>query len=87
MRNSEILEAHRNRNVDKLHTLKKEILKDIKEYDVFFEEYLEVFSDKMVDEESTKNPLWIAYNDKRKEYSVFNQDLNLVNYYLQMMEK
>jgi hypothetical protein len=44
-----------------------ELDKQLKELDVFFEEYLEVFDDQL-NASDKSSPVWKAYNDKYKAY-------------------
>jgi len=71
------------RDVDKLKKVQLELLNKQKELDVFFEEYLEVFDDKLnatIDRQNS--PEWKAYNDKYSEYTDLKKDLKLADYYL-----
>lgn len=71
------------RDIEKLKQVHSELLNKQKELDQFFEEYLEVFDDKLnasIDDQST--PEWKAYNDKYAEYTDLKKDLKLANYYL-----
>jgi hypothetical protein len=71
------------RDKEKLKKVQSELLGKQKELDQFFEEYLEVFDDKLnasIDNQNT--PEWKAYNDKYSEYTDLKKDLKLANYYL-----
>ena len=57
---------------------------DLKELDVFFEEYLEIFDNQM--NASDKNsPVWKAYNDYYKVYENTKHSLKMTNHYLSMI--
>jgi len=80
-----ILESYRHRNKDELLSIQKELNQTIETLDIFFEEYLEVFSDQMNTTEDTKSPIWIAYKEKYKESQDAKENLKLTNYYLGML--
>jgi hypothetical protein len=53
--------------------------------DIFFDEYLDVFSDKMSGLEDPSDPVWKAYKDKFKEHQEAQSNFKLANYYLGML--
>lgn len=57
---------------------------EIKQLDIFFEEYLELFSEQMNIANKTE-PVWKAYNDKYKAYQNIKQNLKLTSHYLGML--
>lgn len=74
------------RDVEKLKQVKEDLLTKRKELDTFFDEYLELFDDKMnatIDNQDT--PEWKAYNTKYAEYTELTKDLKLAEHYLGMV--
>ena len=55
------------------------------ELNVFFEEYLELFDDKMSTIEDQSHPIWRAYKVRYKEWQKINSDLKLASYYMGMV--
>lgn len=82
--NTLIMNAKQYGNSEALIQIKEKLEQQIKELDVFFEEYLELFSDEMSAIEN-EEPVWKAYKDKLKEYSIAKQNLNITEYYLRGM--
>ena len=71
-------------NKQELIRVKDELEKNLKEVDIFFEEYLELFSEQMNSASKTE-PVWKAYNDKYKAYENIKHNLKLTNHYLGMI--
>lgn len=71
-------------NKQELIRVKGELEKNLKEVDVFFEEYLELFSEQM-NSASKNDPVWKAYNDQYKAYENIKHSLKLTNHYLRMI--
>jgi hypothetical protein len=55
-----------------------------KEYDVFFDEFLEVFSDKMSEHDKT-SPVWEAYKKRYSQWQDIATNIKNVNYYMGML--
>lgn len=83
--NQMILDAYRHRNKNGLNVIKESLTEDLQTLDKFFEEYLDLFSDRMSSTEDTKDPVWRAYKDKLKEADAAKQNLKLADYYLGML--
>jgi len=73
------------KNKDELVKVKESLSATIKEYDVFFDEYLEVFDDKMNASTTQDSPEWKAYRDKYTAYENIKKNIKLANYYLGMI--
>ena len=71
-------------NKQELIRVKGELEKNLKEVDIFFEEYLELFSEQM-NAASKNDPVWKAYNDLYKAYENVKHSLKLTNHYLGMI--
>ena len=83
--NRMIMDAYQHRDKNAINTIKQSLSKDVKEMDTFFDEYLEIFSEKMTAADDPKNPLWQAYRVKINEYNIMKQNLKLADYYLGML--
>lgn len=83
--NNLILDAYRHRNKDALNVVKESLTEDLQTLDTFFDEYLDLFSDRMSATEDNKDPVWQAYKDKLKEQETTKQNLKLAEYYLGML--
>lgn len=79
--NQLIMNAYQHRNSSALLQIKETLEDQLEELNVFFDEYLDLFSDDMSATDE-KDPMWIAYKDKLKEHSIVKQNLNIVEYYL-----
>jgi len=55
------------------------------ELNQFFEEYLELFDEKMSAEPNQKSPVWKAYKTRYKEWEDINSDLKTATYYLGLL--
>jgi len=64
--------------VEKLHQRQDEL-------NVFFEEYLELFDDKMSTIEDKQHPLWKAYTTRYKEWTQLKRDIELADYYMRLI--
>jgi (p)ppGpp synthase/HD superfamily hydrolase len=73
------------RNKDELERVITALEKDKKEYDKFFEEYLELFDDQMNANMDQSTPVWKAYKEKYDAYTKVNENLKMANYYLGMI--
>lgn len=83
--NQLILDYYRKRDKPALEFLKNELTEKIEVLDVFFDEYLDLFSDQMSATEDNSDPVWLAYKDKLKESQDAKADLKLTQYYLGMI--
>ena len=83
--NKMIMDLYNRRDSKKLTEVKKELDFKQKQMDLFFDEYLEVFDDKMNASSGQDSPEWKAYKDKYDEYIQLKSDLKLANYYLSMI--
>lgn len=83
--NQLILDYYRKRDKQALEFLKKELTEKIGVLDTFFDEYLDLFSDKMSATEDNSDPVWRAYKDKLKESQDAKANLKLTEYYLGMI--
>jgi hypothetical protein len=73
------------KNKDELVKLKESLSTTLEEYNVFFDEYLEVFDDKMNASSTQDSPEWKAYRDKYAAYENVKKNIKLANYYLGMI--
>ena len=71
-------------NKQELLRVKDELNKQLKDLDVFFEEYLEVFDDQL-NASDKSSPVWKAYNDKYKAYENLKHSFKMTDYYLGML--
>lgn len=83
--NQMILDAYRKQDKNSLSTIKENISGHLQTLDKFFDEYLDLFSDRMSGTEDNKDPVWRAYKDKLEEHKVATQNLKLTEYYLGML--
>lgn len=83
--NQMILDAYRKRDKNSLKSLNENLTEHLQTLDTFFDEYLDLFSDRMSAAENLKDPVWIAYKDKLEEHKVAKQNLKLTEYYLEML--
>lgn len=81
MNHMDILQAAREGNKKKLVELQLELVKESNILDVWFNKYLDLFSEKMTDSEKT-DPMWKLYNSKFKVYQEIKETLKKVEYYL-----
>lgn len=70
---------------NQISRIKDQLESDKEEMDIFFDEFLELFSDKLNGTEDPKDPVWIAYKKKYKEWQEINSNLKVANYYLGML--
>lgn len=80
-----ILDYYRKRDKQALELIKSELTEKIGILDKFFDEYLDLFSDRMSATEDNSDPVWLAYKDKLKESQDAKADLKLAQYYLGLM--
>lgn len=85
--NNDISDLYRRKEVKKLQVITEGLNNRKEELDEFFEEFLEVFEEKMnaTLEEQKGNPIWDAYKARYKEWSKINADLKMAKYYLGML--
>ena len=83
--NQLILDYYRRRDKQALEFLKTELIEKVEVLDKFFDEYLDLFSDRMSSTEDNSDPIWRAYKDKLKESQIAKDDLKLTQYYLGMI--
>jgi hypothetical protein len=76
--------SYKTGNKEELLRVKGELSKQLKELDVFFEEYLEVF-DTQLNASDKASVVWKAYNDKYKAYENIKYSFRMTNYYLGML--
>lgn len=76
---------YQKRYKDELESYKQNLNKDLEELNIFFDEYLDVFSDEMSAVEDQNAPIWKAYKDKMKHVESIKSDIKLVDYYLGML--
>jgi hypothetical protein len=76
--------SYKTGNKEELVRVKAALETNLKELDVFFEEYLELFDGQMntADKES---PVWKAYNDYYKSYENIKHQMKMTNHYLGML--
>ena len=71
---------------NQISRFKDSIESKLKEFDVFFTDYLEVFDDRMNASVSDQtDPVWKAYQARYNEYLDAKADLKMANYYLGML--
>ena len=80
-----ISKLYQQRNKNELENYKEHLNKDLTELNVFFDEYLDVFSDEMSAVEDQSAPIWKAYKDKMKQVETIKSDIKLADYYLGML--
>jgi len=83
--NQHINHLYKTQNKPELLKLRGDLEKTLNEYNVFFDEYLEVFDDKMNASTDQKSPEWQAYQEKYDAYTHVKENINLVDYYLGMI--
>ena len=76
--------SYKTGNKQELLRVKGELSKQIKELDVFFEEYLEVFDDQL-NASDKSSQVWKAYNDYYKSYENIKHSFKMTDYYLGML--
>ena len=76
--------SYKTGNKQELLRVKGELSKQIKELDVFFEEYLEVFDDQL-NASDKSSAVWKAYNDYYKSYENLKHSFKMTDYYLGML--
>jgi len=76
--------SYKTGNKTELIRVKGELSKQLKELDVFFEEYLEVFDDQL-NASDKSSPVWKAYNDYYKSYENIKHSFKMTDYYLGML--
>jgi hypothetical protein len=83
--NETISDLYRRREKQKLVDITNQIQAAITEMDLFFDEYLDIFDERMSATADQKDPVWKAYKDKYKEYQDAKVNLKLANYYIGML--
>lgn len=76
-----ISELYIHQNDKALIKLKEDLEKQRSELEVFFDEFLDLFDDKMNATEGQNTKEWKAYKAMYKEYEDVKENLNLINYY------
>lgn len=76
---------YRRKETKKLQTLAEGLIHRKEELDVFFEEYLQLFDERMSATEDQNDPIWKAYTTRYKEWTKLNKDITLANYYLRII--
>jgi archaellum component FlaC len=71
-------------NKEELIRVRGALETNLKELDVFFEEYLELFSDQLNASDKTSQ-VWKAYNDHYKSYENIKNNIKMTNHYLGML--
>jgi hypothetical protein len=83
--NSLISDLYVKHDKNQISRIKDQLETEQKEFNVFFDEFLELFSDKLNGSEDPKDPVWKAYKDKYKQWTEINSNLKIANYYLGML--
>jgi hypothetical protein len=76
--------SYKTGNKSELIRVRGELEKNLKELDVFFDEYLELFSEQM-NASDKQSPVWKAYNDHYKSYENIKHNVKMTNHYLGML--
>lgn len=76
--------SYRTGNKDELIRVKGELEKNLEELNIFFSEYLELFSDQL-NASSKESAVWKAYNDHFKSYENIRHNIKMTNHYLGML--
>jgi hypothetical protein len=71
-------------NKEELVRVKDALETNLEELNVFFSEYLELFSEQM-NASSKESPVWKAYNDHFKSYENIRHNIKMTNHYLGML--
>jgi hypothetical protein len=77
--------SYKTGNKTELLKVKSTLTTNLKELDVFFEEYLELFDDQMNTTTDKNAPVWKAYNDHYKAYENLKHNIKMTDYYLGML--
>ena len=80
-----LADLYRRGEKKKLEVVTEGLINRKAELDNFFEEYLELFDDKMSTIEDQSHPIWRAYKVRYKEWQKINSDLKLASYYMGMV--
>ena len=80
-----LADLYRRKEIKKLEVVKEGLEHRKAELDNFFEEYLELFDEKMSAIEDQSDPMWKAYKVRYKEWQKLNNDLKLADYYMGMI--
>lgn len=83
--NELILSAYRHGDKKQLLCIKEDLSTYLEELDLFFDEYLDLFSSRMSATEDTKDPIWKAYKAKVKDHEDTVTNLKMIDYYLGMI--
>ena len=76
--------SYKTGNKEELIRVRGALETNIKELDVFFEEYLELFSEQM-NASNKESQVWKAYNDYYKSYENIKYQVKMTNHYLGML--
>lgn len=77
--------SYRTGNKDELIRVKGELEKNLEELNIFFSEYLELFSDQLNAVSDRQAPVWKAYNDHFKSYENIRHNIKMTDHYLGML--
>lgn len=81
-----ITHCYTTRNKEELISIKSKLEDQMDELQVFFDEFLEVFSDEMNSfTPIKKSPVWQAYNDMYRVWETVKTNLKMTNHYLGML--
>ena len=80
-----LADLYRRKEVKKLEVIKEGLVVRKAELDNFFEEYLELFDEKMSAIEDQQHSLWRAYKTRFKEWQQINKDIELADYYIRIV--
>lgn len=80
--NQHINHLYKTNNKAELIQLKESLVKTLDDYNIFFDEYLELFDDQMNSKVDRSTPVWKAYNDKYDAQEHIKENINMIDYYL-----
>ena len=83
--NQMLADLYKRQEIRKLEVVAEGLKNRKKELDVFFDEFLELFDEKMSAIEDQQHPLWRAYKTRFKEWQQINKDITLADYYMGMV--
>jgi len=83
--NQMLADLYKRQEKKKLETVTEGLKNRRNELDVFFEEFLDLFDEKMSAIEDQQHPLWRAYKTRFKEWQQINKDIELADYYMRIV--
>lgn len=83
--NQMLADLYKRQEIRKLEVVAEGLKNRKKELDVFFDEFLELFDEKMSAIEDQQHPLWRAYKTRFKEWQQINKDIELADYYMRIV--